>query len=659
MFLNKLKRVAHNCNYIWKKNAMNKLLCFIFCLVFNGSFSQDFTAASERFIESEMKSAMRAAAFVANANTGNYDVGHVTLQLTVNPASTSISGTAMTTFTAKEVMTSIVFDFSDQMTIESVVKDNQELIYEQSGAGELTIMLPGVMQAGDQGTIVVNYSGEPDQSEGYFTTTTHNRVPVLWTLSEPYGAMQWWPCKQDLNDKIEGLDLYITAPSQYTAVSNGIEQSQSVSGGSKTTHFYHSYPIPAYLVAIAVTNYNVYTQSYESTLSSFPIVNYLYPETQSAYQPDLDQTPAIMQFYEDTFGQYPFHAEKYGHAQWNWGGGMEHSTVSFMVNFSRELVAHELAHQWFGDKITCGSWQDIWLNEGFATYLSGLVVEHQDGNSSFVTWKQQRVSSIISSTGGAVYIPAADTVSSDRIFSNRLSYNKGAMVLNMLRFKMGNTGFYQAVKNYLQDTNLAYSYAKTPDFQQHLETVYGDSLQEFFNDWIYNQGYPSYSATVTPAGVGFVTVRLSQSQSHASVSFFEMPVPVRLTGSGGRTQDIVLDNTYNNQTFTVPVNFAVTGVQVNPGFDIITGTNSATLSTDVAPDRLGVVLYPNPADDTVHLQLPQGTEVINAEVYNILGQKVLQVNSGTAYNVSSLASGAYVLKLQTNQGSTQLKFLKQ
>lgn len=613
----------------------------------------------EQFAEAEMKSALRSTAFVANANTGNYDLGHVTLQLTVNPASTFISGTVMATFTAKEDMESIVFDLSDDMTVNSVVKDNSMLDYDQPGTGEVVITLPSLMHAGDQGIVVINYSGNPDQRNGYFTTTSHNGVPVLWTLSEPYGAMEWWPCKQDLNDKIEGLDVYITAPSQYTAVSNGMEQTQSAAGGSKTTHFYHSYPIPAYLVAIAVTNYNVYTQTYNGTLGSFPIVNYLYPETQASYQPDLAQTLSIMQFYEDTFEQYPFHNEKYGHAQWNWGGGMEHSTVSFMVNFSRELVAHELAHQWFGDKITCGSWQDIWLNEGFATYLSGLVVEHQDGNNSFTMWKQQKVSNIISSPGGVVYIPAADTISDSRIFSSRLTYNKGAMVLHMLRYKMGSTVFYQGVKNYLSDSSLAYAYAKTPNLQQHLEQVYGGSLQGFFNDWVYGQGYPSYTTTVTKNGNGTVTIKLAQTQSHASVNFFELPVPVRLTGSNGEIQDVLLDNTFNNQEFTVPVTFNVTAADVNPEFDIITGENTVTLSAQNVNKTPDLVLYPNPAGSMVNVQVPNGIEVKSAKIYNMLGQKVLEATRSTSFNVSGLSAGAHLIKLETSTGMVQLRFIKE
>jgi len=180
-----------------------------------------------------------------------------------------------------------------------------------------------------------------------------------------------------------------------------------------------------------------------------------------------------MNLYTTLFEEYPFANEKYGHAQFGWGGGMEHTTVSFMGSFGRNLIAHELAHQWFGNKITCGSWKDIWLNEGFATYLSGLTIENLDGNSAFITWKQQRINSITSQPNGAVYLTDSDTTSVNRIFNGRLSYDKGSMVLHMLRKKLGDADFFQGLKNYLADANHAYGYAKTEDFIAIMETTSG------------------------------------------------------------------------------------------------------------------------------------------------------------------------------------------
>ena len=625
------------------------------------AFAQRPNSDFDKIVEAEMKAGYNLTSFVANLNTGNYDVTHHTLEFTVDPAVQFVTGTVTTTFTAKESMDSVTFDLNDDLNVTSVTQNGNSLTFTQNDSDELVITLPTVLIQGAEATVVISYSGEPAWWQDAFVTSEHAGTPILWTLSEPYGAKEWWPCKQDLNDKVDdGIDVYITAPSEYTSVSNGLEQSQQDNeDGTTTTHFLHTYPIPAYLVAIAVTNYTIYTQEAGSGENTFPIVNYLYPETATGSQPFIDQTVGIMDFYEDTFEAYPFNNEKYGHAQCGFGGGMEHTTVSFMGGFGRELIAHELAHQWFGDKITCGSWKDIWLNEGFATYLSGLVVEHQDGAEEFRSWKFNQVLSITAAPNGAVYLTDQDTLDVNRIFSTRLTYNKGSMVLHMLRFKLGDTAFYQALKNYLADEALAYGYAKTPDFQAHLEETSGTNLDEFFSDWVYNQGYPSYQVDVLNASSGQVSVTINQTQSHSSVDFFEMPVPIRFTGANNQVLDVVLNNTENNQQFTVPVSFTIQDVDVNYNFDIVSANNTTTLNNQEFSLLQGVKLYPNPTSNQLSVQLPEGVVVEKAVFYNTLGQTVLESSTQTNWNVAKLSAGIHFITLVTNQGSKQLKFIKQ
>ena len=301
-----------------------------------------------------------------------------------------------------------------------------------------------------------------------------------------------------------------------------MEQSQTINGAFKTTHFKHQYPIPAYLVAIAVTNYAVSSDTVDHNGNPFEIVNYVYPENLVSAQNSTAVTVDIMNLFSNLFQEYPYANEKYGHAQFGWGGGMEHTTVSFMGSFGRNLIAHELAHQWFGNKVTCGSWKDIWLNEGFANYLSGLVVENLDGTNQFTSWKQSMNTSITSQNGGAVYLTDSDTLSINRIFSSRLSYNKGAMVTHMLRKKLGDATFFQGMQDYLNHPDLAYAYAKTEDYKAVMETTSGQDLTEFFNDWIYNQGYPSYDITWNQPNSSQVAISISQTQSHSSVSYFDI-----------------------------------------------------------------------------------------------------------------------------------------
>jgi len=637
---------------------MQKTYFLLLLFFIQFSFSQNYESDIENIVEAEMKAASNVMNFVVNPNTLNYDVTHSELRLTVDPANYFVSGVVKNTITALENTSTVTFDLANELVVTSAKQNTTNLVFNQNGNNEIVVTLLTSLNIGNSTTIEITYSGVPPVN-GFasFAAESHAGTPVMWTLSEPFGARDWWPCKQDLNDKMNSVDVYITAPSAYTSVANGLQQSAFVNGnGTKTTHFFHNYPIPAYLVAFAVTNYQIFEQT-AGIETPFPIVNYIYPENYATATIQLAQTLPIMNLFETLFEPYPFKDEKYGHAQFSWGGGMEHTTVSFMGSFSRSLIAHELGHQWFGDKITCGSWNDIWLNEGFAEYLSGLVVESFDGDSSFTTWKNSKITSITSQLGGAVYLTDTEATNVGRIFSSRLTYNKGSMVVNMLRFKMGDAAFFQGMKNYLADANLAYKYAITTDLQDHLEVTYGSSLNEFFNDWIYNQGYPTYSVTAQNWGAGLARITINQTQSHSSVNFFEMPVPLRLHGSGGQTFDTVVDNTSNGQQFINSVPFVVTDVDFDVKRNIISKNNSATLGNESFSIEEAISVYPNPASTELHLQMPMNIELNRIEIYNNLGQLV-STSDAPDFSIVDLSSGVHFLTIITSEGRYHKKIVK-
>ena len=645
---------------------MKRILLIKFLMLSVLINAQDYLKDFDAIVASESRSASQLLNFRANINTGNYDVQYHKLEFTVDPTTPFIDGIVTTHFVAKENMTEVIFDLTDNMIVSQIIQNGNTLTFAQNANDELIIALFQTLNQGETGIVEITYSGNPESSGfGSFEQNTHSGDPIIWTLSEPYGAKGWWPCKQDLNDKIDNIDVYITTPQfnptseEYFAVSNGLEQSQVVNGSDKTTHFEHQFPIPAYLIAIAVTNYEVYSHTVPNNGNPFDIVNYVYPESFVSAQASTGVTVDIMDLYTTLFEEYPFAAEKYGHAQFGWGGGMEHTTVSFMGSFGRNLIAHELAHQWFGDKITCGSWKDIWLNEGFATYLSGLVIENLDDNAAFTTWKQQRTNNITSQIGGAVYLTDADTTSVNRIFSGRLSYNKGSMVLHMLRKKLGDTDFFQGMQNYLSDVNLAYAYAKTPDFIAIMETTSTENLTEFFNDWLYNQGYPSYAIEWNQPNVNQVRFVLNQTQSHVSVSFFEAPVPLRVHGTGGEVLDVVLDHTSNGQEFFEAVTFTVSSIEFDPEADLISKNNTITLNTDEFQLDARFHMYPNPSSTLIHIQKPITTEVSHLKIFNILGQLVKVQDYKDTIDISQLSSGLHFIRFETNQGVIHKSLLKQ
>ena len=616
--------------------------------------------ALDQDLESLIKSERRAGSMhlkhVTNENTTNYDIKYHRLEWTVNPASSpaAISGNVTTYWTANEPMNTITFDMASNLNVADVVQRETSLTYTHTG-DELVITLPLTQNTSVLDSLTISYSGNPQSSGfGSFEQSTHDGFPILWTLSEPYGAMGWWPCKQDLNDKIDAIDIFVTHPASYSGqeyktAANGLLVSEDISGSNKTTHWQHEYPIPAYLIAIAVTNYEVYNDyAYQGTDSEFPITNYVYPEDLSYAQSDTPVTVDVMELYGNLFEMYPYATEKYGHAQFGWGGGMEHTTMTFMGGFSRGLIAHELAHQWFGNKVTCGSWEDIWLNEGFATYLEALTREHIDGDEAFKTWRSDANSYITSSPDGSVF--CTDTTSVGRIFNGRLSYRKGAMVLHMLRYKLGDADFFQSIKNYLADPELAFGYAVTDNLQEHLEAQSGLDLNEFFADWFIGEGYPSYQIHWNQVG-NALEVKINQTQSHASVSYYEMPVPIKVMGTGGETAWLRLENTFDGQLFSENIDFTISQVQFDPDYQLISRYNSVTIgNTEIS--IAAVQPIPNPVHQPVTITTVNGIKLQKLVLFNTLGQKILEQDAiQPTIDFANINKGIVILQILTDKGA--------
>lgn len=607
---------------------------------------------------SESRKALQKFHFKSNGATSNYDLVYHRLEWQVDPREAAIKGSVTSHFRALSDTGEIVFDLAGNMNVTSVRQRDEQLDFSHKNDDRLYITLKETLNAGELDSLTIAYQGNPVSSGfGSFEVSTHggSRTPVLWTLSEPYGAKGWWPCKQDLIDKVDSVDIYITHPDKYKAASNGTLIGVKEDGENRITHWKHRYPIPAYLIAIAVTNYQVHEQAVSQ--ATFKIVNYLYPETFEQTVRNLAITPSIMNFFREKFGEYPYSNEKYGHAQFGWGGGMEHSTMSFMGSWSRGLIAHELAHQWFGNKITCKSWQDIWLNEGFATYLDGLVTENLDGTSDFIKWRRNLNQIITSEPSGSVFV--ADTTSVSRIFNSRLTYRKGAMVLHMLRYKLGDQDFFNGLRSYLEDSELAYGYAATIDLIRHLEKNSGENLEEFFNDWIYGQGYPTYEVIWSQSQAGILNFQVNQSQSHSSVSFFEMPLPITVYGSTGEIKNLRLETSENGQNFTIDPGFQVSSVEVDPDGHMISGRNQVTLGLDEHTLEKSIGVYPNPVKDLLMIRNEGMSHLRRITIYDIQGKKVFQqLDPEDEIQTGGLEFGLHLVVIDTDQGTLHKTILK-
>ena len=238
---------------------MRKITYSFILLIGIMGYAQNSDSEFERMVEAEMKSVSSIQNLRVNPNTLNYDVTYHELRFSVDPSVTNpyINGIVKTTFKALSDIDAVTFDMATELTVSSVTMNSASLTFSQSNY-ELNINLPATVTTGNSATVVITYAGSPPQAEGAFTRGTHSGTPVIFTLSEPFGARDWWPCKQDLNDKIDSFDIYITCPDNYIGVSNGLLQSSITSGGTTTRHFKHNYPIPAYLISLNVTNYVTY-----------------------------------------------------------------------------------------------------------------------------------------------------------------------------------------------------------------------------------------------------------------------------------------------------------------------------------------------------------------------------------------------------------------
>ena len=591
------------------------------------------------------------------------DVRYYRCAWAVDPAIRSIAGEVTIYYTLTENTNTIALDLNSALTTDQVTQRGQDKPFTHTNH-ILTVDLGATLPANTLDSIHVVYHGVPPSSGfGSFYVGTHAGTPVLWTLSEPYGSRDWWPCKNGLDDKADSIDILITHPNNYKAASNGLLQYElPVSNNRTVTHWKHRYPIATYLVCLAVTNYTIFNRTITLGNTPLPIVTYCYPENLASFEAGTQAALDAMALFHRDLGDYPFLREKYGHVQFGWGGGMEHQTSSFMYNLDEGLVAHELVHQWFGNMITCGSWEDIWLNEGFATFFTRYYLEYKYPANARSA-RQSVINNITSQPGGSVKVD--DTSSVGRIFNGRLTYNKASFLLNMLRLKLGDVSFFNGLRHYLRDPALAHGYARTKDLKRHLEQASGFSLDRFFEHWFEGEGYPSYTIEWAQAGDDLVRVRIRQSQSSVRTPFFEMTVP--LTFRNATTEKTVYaTHQLADQEFVFPIGFRADTVLVDVGAQLISKNNQS--ARVVFPNSgTGVVeLFPNPATDRVTLYMHDfSVPAVLVSLFSMSGQRLLQQSvalsnglGGLTIPLSRYANGQYLLRVDGDDFSKTIPFIK-
>jgi aminopeptidase N len=591
-----------------------------------------------------------------SAAGGEFDVTYYALDLRVYPETQSLAGkVTVQALVVADGLAVVALDLRG-MTVDSVLMDGQRLAFVRRTAS-VEVTLPAPLTRHQTFRFDIFYRGMPQSSGfGSFAFSAADGLPWVWTLSEPYGARDWWPCKDHPSDKADSLDVRITCPSGLLAASQGKLIAVTTNGdGTVTYHWRHRYPIATYLVSLAIAKYAELTQWFRySPADSMEIKNYVIPGSLATAQAQLPHILPQLEIFSDLFGLYPFVNEKYGHAQFGWGGGMEHQTITSVGGYSENLLAHELAHQWFGDMITMNQWADIWLNEGFATYSVALYRERRYGAGSYASYISSQMSAARAAVGS---ISIRDTNNISQLFNNNLVYAKGATVLHMLRFVLGDSAFFRFMKQYATDPQLRFANASTADVKRVSEAVSGVDLSFFFDQWIYGSGYPRYVVqwkSRQQSGGAQVEVRVVQEARTESPTYFIMPVELRFESELFDTTAVVWVRSLDT-TFTFNLSFSPLSFKFDPRNQIL---------KDVAITHAGTIggfpqsfflsqNFPNPfnASTTFVFDLPQ-TSYVRIEIVDILGRtlhtivdKILLPGSSQIVWRPDLPSGVYFARM--------------
>lgn len=479
-----------------------------------------------------------------------YDALHVDLTVEPHIAETYIDGSVRWTLAIQDPPPEAIgFDFHDNLQILSASIDGVPVVFTFQD-DRLRLRPPGPLISGDTLEAAVVYRGRPEPGflQG-FKFSDHAGIPVVYTNCEPIAAPTWWPCKDRPDDKFTA-DLRFIVPDTLIAASNGVlAEVVDLPEGRRLFHWVERYPITTYLVSLVATDFATFFDTYTARDGrEMPLTYYAFPEDLSRAMQDWAFTPQAITVLADLFGEYPFIDEKYGMAEFPWGGGMEHQTLTSLGAYFLHLpepadwvVVHELAHQWWGDWVTCGTWRDIWLNEGFATYCEALWAEHLGGPDSLRAVMRAKRSDHFN---GSCYDPV--------FLFNSAVYRKGAWVLHMLRHVVGDAVFFDALRQYGADH--AYGSAITEDLEREFEAVYGHDLDWFFDEWVYGEGQPRYRIYWEPIGgeiTGDTGARITIEQETTGPRLFKMPLDARFLLTDGSEFQTVLWDSLGLQAFTV------------------------------------------------------------------------------------------------------------
>ena len=612
----------------------------------------------------------------------SFNVLHYTLDIDFAMSTSYIEGASTVLCETREAGLDSILLYCAGLSVDSVLfSGSKQLLFNLAG-GNLYIDLDTVLQPYDTFEVSVFYHGYP--SSGYYWYGTWPNMPetTAYTSTEPSDSRYWFPCFDEPWDKADmGCNINARVPLGFVVASNGLLTAVDTVGGTHAVYrWQEDYSIATYLMSVAITKYVQILDEYVNSLGdTIPVQHFVYQEDSSLAVMNFGDTPEMMEFFSSVFGEYPF--EKYGMAvvQPFWGG-MEHQTMttilrSAAVNGWEMGVAHELAHMWWGDMVTCFIWEDIWVNEGFATFSEALWTEYKYGYAAYQAnmWSKGYYYFLQdSSERFPIYDPTI-------LFNWGIVYCKGAWVLHMLRHMTVSDSVFFAMLTDFGDT-YKFGNATTDDVSAKAAEFYGSSLDWYFQQWVYDQGHPQYEYGWNSTGLGGgayeVRIQIQQIQTNAP-AVFEMPVDIEIQTAAGDTTIVVWnDAVYQTFTDTLFLASAPTGISFDPENWVLdehweVPFNGVAEQTPSRRAHAALRASPNPFSKSVTIILPTTPTGVESrfEIYDISGRMVKSFSYGAAQQASMVwegldnhnrpvPSGIYFARVSNRTSTESLKLIK-
>jgi aminopeptidase N len=479
------------------------------------------------------------------------DVQHYKYEIELSDQSDVINGKAWITLKFLEPSSEVVLDLisvkEDKGMQAFSVKDNGQPLRFLHKNNKIMITLSKPAEKGEERTLAIEYMGNPD--DGLVISLNKYGERTFFSDNWPNRAMHWLPANDVPSDKAS-VEFIVIAPSHYKIISNGLLiEEKDLGNNKKRTHWKEIIPLPTKVMAIGVANFAV---SRVDNGSIIPVTAWVFKKDSLKGVYDYALGDGILNFFESYIAPYPF--KKLANVQSKTiFGGMENASAIFYeentltgTRSSESLMAHEIAHQWFGNVATEKNFAHLWLSEGFATYLTDLYMENRHGRDSMVVRLEHERDQVVEFAGLSDR-SVVDSVSNYMDLLNPNSYQKGAWVLHMLRVRVGDKVFRDIVRSYYESFKLCN--ADTEDFIEVAERVSGQALGSFFAQWLYWPGIPKVEVRWRSDN-GEISLEIMQKGKNV----FQFPLSLAiLTENGSQViQTISVANRNMNVKLNIP-----------------------------------------------------------------------------------------------------------